>query len=206
MLKKFSEFSKRHATFARYVPLILWIGVILFMSSGEASMAETSRFIRPLLEFLFPNASAATIDLYHGYIRKSAHFTEYGILALLAAAAFFRSSRPVLRNFWFVAATGLVPFDRIDRRIHRSFEPRGTSSPWTSPSTLPAGGSDGGHLLAFHPLSAAPPPKINCRDGQRPLLAVRGNAFYHILKFGIIAKKVELRFNTQPDHVHRALL
>lgn len=50
-------------------------------------MDETSRFIRPLLEFLFPAASAETITLYHAFIRKCAHFTEYAVLALLAYRA-----------------------------------------------------------------------------------------------------------------------
>lgn len=34
----------------------------------------------PLLHFLFPGASASTIAMLHGLIRKAAHFTNYGIL------------------------------------------------------------------------------------------------------------------------------
>ena len=58
-------------------------------------MNETSRFIRPLLEFFFPSASPETLTIYHGLIRKFAHFAEYAILGWFALRAFSgaRSSR-----------------------------------------------------------------------------------------------------------------
>ena len=130
MLEKPREFFQRHGRLARYAPLVLWIVVIFFMSSGEASMQQTSRFIRPLLEFLFPNAPAATIELYHGFIRKCAHFTEYGILALLASAAFFKSSKHLVRHYWYSAALGLVLLVASLDEFNQSFEPSRTSSPW----------------------------------------------------------------------------
>ena len=80
--------AKRRGRISRYAPLILWIGIVLFASTGNASMAQTSRFIRPLLEFLFPNTPAETLQIYHAYIRKSAHFIEYAILAFWTARAF----------------------------------------------------------------------------------------------------------------------
>lgn len=84
----FSATANQRAILAIYAPLLLWIGVIFFLSSGSGSMEHTSRFIRPLLEFLFPSAAESTLQLYHSYIRKSAHFTEYAILGLLAARLF----------------------------------------------------------------------------------------------------------------------
>lgn len=94
--------------FYRYAPLVLWAGLVLFLSTGQASMSNTSRFIRPFLEFLFPNAPIESIDVYHGYIRKLAHVTEYAILAFWAARAFSSSSLEFLRRFWFVFAFVLV--------------------------------------------------------------------------------------------------
>jgi VanZ family protein len=72
----------------RYAPLILWIGVIFLLSSTQGAMQNTSRFIRPLLEWLFPDAPAETITVYHAFIRKCAHFTEYAVLAFWAWRAF----------------------------------------------------------------------------------------------------------------------
>ena len=92
----------------RYAPLVLWIGVIMFLSSGQASMSNTSRFVRPLLEFLLPDAPEEILIVYHGYIRKSAHVAEYAILAFWAARAFVSSKQNFLRRFWFVSSFILV--------------------------------------------------------------------------------------------------
>lgn len=88
----------------RYAPLIFWIGLILFLSSGQASMSKTSLFIRPLFEFLFPNASEEILIVYHGYVRKFAHVAVYAVLAFWAARAFFGSSQNLLHRLWFVCA------------------------------------------------------------------------------------------------------
>jgi len=105
----------------RYAPLILWIGLILFLSTEQASMSNTSRFIRPLLEFLFPNASEETLVIYHGYIRKFAHITEYAILAFWASRAFFNSSQKFTRRFWFVLAFVLVLLVASIDEMNQSF-------------------------------------------------------------------------------------
>ena len=51
-------------------------------------MSRTSLFVRPLLEFFFPAADEATLQIYHGYVRKAAHLTEYAVLGGLAIRAF----------------------------------------------------------------------------------------------------------------------
>jgi len=130
MLKKIDAFLQRHATLARYVPLIFWIAVIFFMSSGEASMAQTSRFIRPLLEFLFPDASAATLNIYHAYIRKCAHFAEYAVLAFLAARAFWSATIGTLSRRWAFAAFGVVLLIAAIDELNQSFDPSRTGSVW----------------------------------------------------------------------------
>ena len=71
-------------------------------------MSNTSRFIRPLLEFLFPSAPEEILAVYHGYIRKLAHVTEYAILAFWACRAFSHSTQNSLRRLSFVCAFVLV--------------------------------------------------------------------------------------------------
>jgi VanZ family protein len=71
-----------------YAPLLIWIGVIFYLSGTGGSFQTTSRFIGPLLDFLFPEASPETIAYYHFVIRKGAHLTAYAILALIAFRAF----------------------------------------------------------------------------------------------------------------------
>ncbi len=92
----------------RYAPLILWVAVIFTASSTAGASNNTSRIIRPLLEWFFPDVSALTLDIYHGYIRKLAHFTEYAVLAFLASRAFWLSSQTILQKFWFLWAFLLV--------------------------------------------------------------------------------------------------
>jgi VanZ family protein len=98
----------------RYTPLILWTGVVLFLSTSNASLARTSRIIRPLLEFLFPGAPEQTLLFYHGLIRKFAHFAEYAVLVALAYSAFsaasvrFLSSRAYIAGFGFACLVALI--------------------------------------------------------------------------------------------------
>lgn len=94
--------------FFRYAPLFVWLGVIGWLSSDSGAMSETSRFVRPILRFLFPEASEETILTLHGLIRKSAHVFVYSVLAFLAARAFFRTSIAGIRSHWPAAAIGLV--------------------------------------------------------------------------------------------------
>lgn len=92
----------------RYAPLLLWIALIFFASSNTGSMSNTSRIIRPLLEFLFPNFTENQLVEIHALIRKTAHFIGYAILGLLASRAFYFSSKVVLQRYWFAISLLLV--------------------------------------------------------------------------------------------------
>lgn len=120
--------NKWRGRFIRYAPLILWLAVIFINSSTMGATNNTSRFIRPLLEWLFAGESAATIDVYHGYIRKLAHFTEYAVLGFFAARAFWYSSQTILRKFWFVWAFLFVAFVASADEYNQSFNPLRTGS------------------------------------------------------------------------------
>lgn len=112
----------------RYAPLILWLAVIFINSSTVGASKNTSMFIRPLLEWLFAGASSATLDVYHGYIRKLAHFTEYAVLGFFAARAFRHSSQTLLRKFWFVWAFVFVVLIAAADEYNQSFNPLRTGS------------------------------------------------------------------------------
>lgn len=114
----------------RYAPLFLWIGIVLFASTGNASMSQTSRFIRPLLEFLFPNTPEETLVIYHGYIRKSAHFIEYAILAFWASRAFANSLKPFLQKYWFLVSFLVVLTVASIDETNQSFNQTRTGSPY----------------------------------------------------------------------------
>jgi VanZ family protein len=52
---------------------------------------RTSRFIGPILRWLAPGISDLALDRAHFVVRKTAHFTEYAILALLVWRALSRT-------------------------------------------------------------------------------------------------------------------
>ena len=68
--------------------MVAWIATVQIFASGSFAASETSRFIGPLLRWLFPAADPASVEGAHFAIRKAAHFVEYAILALLALRAF----------------------------------------------------------------------------------------------------------------------
>jgi VanZ family protein len=116
----------------RYAPLIIWMAVISFASSNEFSAVNTSRVVRPLLLWLFPNITEEGIGTAHILVRKAAHITEYAILGWLAARAFTGSSREFLRQRWFLASLVLVGLHALLDEYHQSFVPSRSGSLYDS--------------------------------------------------------------------------
>lgn len=100
--------SRARVRLSTYAPLLLWIGVIFYLSSDQGSMTSTSKFIGPFLRLLFPDAPEEAIRLYHVYIRKFAHLAAYAVLALLAARAFVPNTISLISRHWFAFSLGLV--------------------------------------------------------------------------------------------------
>ncbi|MBX7054125.1 MAG: VanZ family protein [Pyrinomonadaceae bacterium] len=121
-MSSFNDNTKGRSSTIAIASLVIWIGIIFYMSSGQGSMDETSRFIRPLLEFLFPAASPETITLYHAFIRKCAHFTEYAILTLLAYRAITNEKLRLIAPLILVVAVASLD------EYNQSFESTRTGS------------------------------------------------------------------------------
>ena len=117
--------SNWHVRASRYVPLFLWILLILFFSTGDAASVRTSLFVRPILEWLFPTADDATLALYHSYIRKLAHVFEYGVLGILASRAFSWSKS--VRNYWKQVLLLVIGVAAVDE-FNQSLNPQRTGS------------------------------------------------------------------------------
>ncbi len=128
MFNQNEEVTQRRERIYAYAPLILWAGVILILGGGTGSAAQTSRFIKPLIEFFFPSASPDTFLLVHALIRKAAHFIEYGVLALLAVRAFRRSVVPIVWRHWAAFAFMAAMFVSIIDEVNQSFNAERTGS------------------------------------------------------------------------------
>lgn len=93
-------------------------------------MSETSRIVGPLLQFFFPDMPYETRQIIHGYVRKTAHFTEYAILAFFVVRALSLSSPEFARKrkwryllaFIFVGAVASID------EFNQSFNSSRTSS------------------------------------------------------------------------------
>ena len=118
--------------FSRYAPLLAWLVFISYASSDSFNAGNTSRIIGPLVLWLFPNTSPETLLSIHIFTRKAAHFTEYAILAFLAARAFRTSPRPALAKRWFLASLALVVAYALLDEYHQSFVPSRTGSIYDS--------------------------------------------------------------------------
>ena len=69
--------------FKYWLPVLIWMALI-FSASGDAhSYEHSSRFVEPILHWLFPRMPQTRVEAIHHFIRKCAHLTEYAVLALL---------------------------------------------------------------------------------------------------------------------------
>src|SRR5215212_11415258 len=110
-----------------YLPLLIWIAFISFASTGEFSADNTSLIIGPLLHWLVPRISPERLATIHFMVRKVAHFTEYAILAFLAARA-FRNSFNMVAGRWLLLSVLLVVIYALLDEYHQSFVPSRTAS------------------------------------------------------------------------------
>ncbi len=72
---------------------LFWAAVVWNLGGDQFSSAQTSRILRPLLEWLLPQISPGLLSDLLFAIRKTAHVVEYGVLALLVIRAIWMSWR-----------------------------------------------------------------------------------------------------------------
>lgn len=116
----------------RYVPLLFWVGVIIFGSGDNVSSAKTSRYLAVVVRFLTPGISDECLSVVNVAVRKTGHFTVYATLALLAARAFLTSSKSGLRRRPFFAAFVLVAVCAVSDEYHQASVPSRTGTIYDS--------------------------------------------------------------------------
>jgi len=116
----------------RYGPLLIWMAFIFAFSTSGLSANNTSRIVRPLLLWLFPDISEERITVVHIIVRKISHFSSYAVLGFLAARAFLTSTIGALRQHWFAVGTFLVVTYSLIDEYHQSFVPSRSASIYDS--------------------------------------------------------------------------
>jgi VanZ family protein len=119
-------------SFCRYwLPLLLWMTVIFSASADTRSIEHTSRFLEPLLRWLNPNISPKSIERVRWVVRKTAHMTEFGVMAWLTWRALQKPKRSDERLWsWKIAAVALsiVVSCAVTDELHQTFVPNRTGS------------------------------------------------------------------------------
>jgi VanZ family protein len=113
---------------SRWLPVLLW-GLLIYSASADSqSVRRTSRFIGPLVRWFVPAASDETISQVQFAVRKTAHATEYAILALLLWRA-LRRTAPGWdgRAAWLAFA--LAALFALSDEWHQSFVPNRQAHP-----------------------------------------------------------------------------
>ncbi len=100
--------------------------MIIGFSTDVGSSRHTSRIIGPVLRWLVPGITEESIGRVQLGVRKTAHMTEYAVLALLMWRALRRpgrADRKPGRCNEMMLAFGLAVLFAVSDEIHQSFVP-----------------------------------------------------------------------------------
>jgi len=124
--------TDRHQALKAWIAAILWLIVIAIESTQYLSAHNTSRFLFPLLHYLF-GLTRQQFEPVHFFMRKGGHVFGYGLLCILLFRA-WRETLPVLGNpkwtfrWASVAVLGTALVASLDE-WHQSFLPSRTGTP-----------------------------------------------------------------------------
>jgi VanZ family protein len=114
--------------FKYWVPVILGMIFIYWMSTESFSSRSTFRFIDQIIRFFAPSLSPKEIVMINGVIRKLAHVIEYMVLGILLFRAFRAGSYE--RRWWRWAgySLGVVVLYAMIDEFHQLHVPVRTAS------------------------------------------------------------------------------
>lgn len=110
-----------------WLPPLLWMILIVGLSTDAGSSEHTESWLLPLLRTLAPWATPAQLEALHWLTRRLAHLSEYAILAALWLRAFVRGLRLTPRNAGLLALAMSVAWAILDE-LHQSFVPSRSAS------------------------------------------------------------------------------
>lgn len=143
-------------------PMVAWMVFVFCMSTQLGSSANTGAILEPILRWFDPKISSAAIEHIHFLVRKTAHVTEYAILALLVLRALrILRELPANRWSWSLAAVALAisaAYATTDE-IHQIFVP--TRGPSVHDVLIDSVGATVGLTIAFWRRSASADAGLN---------------------------------------------
>ena len=110
--------------------MLFWLGAIAAFSTDTFSSAHTGIILRKIIHAVYGPISSHQFEQLHFFIRKTAHFTVYGILSWLAFLA-WRTTLPAPRRWtlgWAGLAMTVVFVAASLDEFHQTFVPSRTGS------------------------------------------------------------------------------
>jgi VanZ family protein len=89
-----------------WLPTLFWLGAIAAFSQDTFSAAHTGGILMRIIHAVYGPISHRGFEQLHFFVRKTAHFTVYGILSCLAFLA-WRTTLPAAQR-WTWGWTGLA--------------------------------------------------------------------------------------------------
>jgi len=114
--------------FKYWIPVIMTMICIYWMSTDTLSSRSTMHIIEPILRFFAPSLSRKEILMIHGMIRKAAHVIVYLILGILLFRAFRAGSHEQRLWRWALSSLAVVALYAITDEFHQSFIPTRTAT------------------------------------------------------------------------------
>jgi VanZ family protein len=121
----------RNSVWLAWLWVVLWLGVIAIESTNYLSSANTSRFLYPVLHFLF-GVDPVRFPTWHFILRKGGHVFGYGMLSWLLFRALrvtaLSSRDPNWSMAWSLLALAGTAFVASLDEWHQSFLPSRTGT------------------------------------------------------------------------------
>jgi VanZ family protein len=115
-----------------WLPTIAWLAMIAMFSTDSFSAEHTGSVLEKILNAVYGNISQEQFRIIHFFIRKSAHFTVYGLLSWLAFYS-WRATLPRRSHWtftWSLLALLVTLIAGSSDEIHQIFVPSRGPSPY----------------------------------------------------------------------------
>jgi VanZ family protein len=115
-----------------WLPTLLWLAMIAFFSTDTFSAEHTGSILEKIVRAVYGNISPEHFRMLHVFIRKTAHFTVYGILSGLSFYS-WRATLPRRSPWtftWSLLALLVVLVAGSSDEIHQIFVPSRGPSPY----------------------------------------------------------------------------
>jgi len=110
----------------RWLAVVAWGTTILLLSTESFAGERTGAILLPLLRALLPGAPPETLAAVHAFVRKTAHFTEYAVFAVLLVRALAPDDRPTARHTALAVLLGALL--AVSDEVHQACVPARTGA------------------------------------------------------------------------------